>query len=319
MRYTDTELRIWDDRRLRVGREKRNELLKQAKGLIEKLEKAIPASSPFKVVRFRRAGSLMKATALYPRADTGIDADIAVYLDVSNASDWDLATLHTTLREIAIGVYPNKSPEDFWQQPHTMGMEFIASGLQIDLVPLIAIDGDSAKGWMVDSLGQRAHLADIPAHIEFVRDLANADPLYRPLVRMAKRWRNEAELRKALGSFPIELILAELHAKQGPPASLEEGLHRFFLYLAQTELVETILSGHASAPDTSDAVVILDPADRDNNVTAWVTDSQRKEIVSAGTAAWETLVLAAQVGGKVETKALWREVFGSGFTTEEAD
>jgi hypothetical protein len=313
VKYTDAQLRVWDDRRLRVGRDKRNELLKQAKGLIEKLENAIPASSPFKVVRFRRAGSLMKATALYPRADTGIDADIAVYLDVSNASDWDLATLHTTLREIAIGVYPNKSPEDFWQQPHTMGMEFIASGLQIDLVPLIAIDGDSAKGWMVNSLGQRAHLADIPAHIEFVRTLANADPLYRPLVRMAKRWRNEAELRKALGSFPIELILAEIHAKQ------EAGLHRFFLYLAQTELTEAILSGHASAPDNSDAVVILDPANRDNNVTAWVTDLQRKEIVSAGTAAWETLVLAAQVGGKVETKDLWREVFGSGFTTEEAD
>lgn len=319
MKYTDTELRVWDDRCLRVGRDKRNELLKQAKGLIEKLEKAIPSSSPFKVVRFRRAGSLMKATALYPRADTGIDADIAVYLDVSDASDWDLATLHTTLREIAIGVYPNKSPEDFWQQPHTMGMEFIASGLQIDLVPLIAIDGDSAKGWMVDSFGQRAHLADISAHIEFVRNLANADPLYRPLVRMAKRWRNEAELRKALGSFPIELILAELHAKQGPPPSLEGGIHRFFLYLAQTELAETILSGHASAPETSDGVVILDPADRDNNVTAWVTEAQRVEIVVAGTAAWETLVLAAQVGGKIETEGYWREVFGSGFTTEEAD
>jgi hypothetical protein len=317
MKYTDAKLRVWDDRRLRVGREKRNELLKQAKGLIEKLEKAIPTSSPFKVVRFRRAGSLMKATALYPRADTGIDADIAVYLDVSSASDWDLATLHVTLREIAIGVYPNKSPEDFWQQPHTMGMEFVASGLQIDLVPLIAIDGDSARGWMVDSMGQRAHLADIPAHIEFVRDIAAKDPRYRPLVRMAKRWRNEAELKKALGSFPIELILAELNTSLGPPSSLEEGLQRFFLYIARSELHDAILSGHSPPADSGDSVVILDPADKENNVTAWISEVQRTEIVAAATTAWETLVLAASVGGKLETEGYWREVFGSGFTTEE--
>jgi len=259
VKYTDSQLRIWDDRRLRVGREKRDELLKQAKGLIEKLERAIPESSPFRVVRFRRAGSLMKATALYPRADTGIDADIAVYLDVSQASDWDLSTLHSTLREIAIGVYPQKSPSDFWQQPHTMGMEFVASGLQIDLVPLIAIEGDSARGWMVDTLGQRAHVADIPAHIEFVRDIAAEDPRYRPLVRMAKRWRNEAELKKALGSFPIELILAELNTSQGPPSSLEEGLQRFFLYIARSELRDAILSGNSPQPGTGDPVVILDP------------------------------------------------------------
>lgn len=282
MKYTDAQLRIWDDRRLRVGREKRDELLKQAKGLIEKLEKAIPESSPFKVTRFRRAGSLMKATALFPRADTGIDADIAVYLDVSEANDWDLATLHTTLREIAISVYPTKSAEDFWQQPHTMGMEFRASGLKVDLVPLIAINDDPERGWMVDANGQRAHLADIPGHIGFVRDLAKADPRYRPLVRMAKRWRDEVGLRKALGSFPIELVLAELNATQGAPSSLEAGLQRFFLYLAEFKLQEPVLSGHASAPESFDPVAILDPCDRDNNVTAWVTDTQRAEIVAAG-------------------------------------
>jgi tRNA nucleotidyltransferase (CCA-adding enzyme) len=319
MKYTDTQLRVWDDRRLRVGRDKRDELLRQAKGLTEKLEKAIPESSPFKVVRFRRAGSLVKATALYPRADTGIDADIAVYLDVSGASDWDLATMHATLREIAISVYPTKSPDDFWQQPHTMGMEFRASGLKVDLVPLIAIEGDAEKGWMVDSYGQRAHLSDIPAHIKFVRDLARADSRYRPLVRMVKRWRNEAELNTAFGSFPIELILAQINADQDPATSLEEGLQRLFLYIAQWELKIPILSGHGSTPDPKAPVVILDPADGDNNVAAWVTDTQRAEIVGAAIAAWETLVLAARVGGKGETEGYWREVFGSDFTTEEAE
>ena len=317
MKYTDSQLRIWDDQRLRVGRDKRNELMNQASGLIDKLKTEIPESTAFKVERFRRAGSLMKATALYPRADIGIDADIAVYLNDSEATDWDLSTLHATLREIAIKVYPAKSAADFWVQPHTLGLEFRASGLKVDLVPLLAIDGDTERGWMVNSNGQRSHVADIPAHIKFVRDLANEDPHYRPLVRMAKRWRSEAELKEELGSFPIELILAQINVQQGPPATLEAGLQRFFLYLAQSELREPILSGHSSAPASQAPVQILDPADRDNNVTALVTDDERAEIVAAATTAWETLVTASQLGGKGETKELWQEVFGTNFTTEE--
>ncbi len=318
MRYTDAQLRTWDERRLRVGRKKRDELMKQAGNLISKLETAIPEASAFTVVRFRRAGSLVKATALYPRGDTGIDADVAVYLDASAATDWDLATLHATLREIAISVYPTKSPEDFWVQPHTMGMEFTASGLKIDLVPLIAIEGDAERGWMVDSYGQRAHLADIPGHIKYVRDLAGEDSRYRPLVRMTKCWRNEAELRKALGSFPIELILAEINADQGAAPTLEAGLQRFFLYIAQSNLADPILSGHSSAPATSDPVVILDPCDRENNVAAWINSSQRDDIVKVAEKSWETLALAAEVSGKGETEDYWHEVFGSGFTVEAA-
>jgi tRNA nucleotidyltransferase (CCA-adding enzyme) len=317
MKYTDTQLRTWDQRRLRVGRKKRDELMAQASNLIDKLEVAIPEASSFGVTRFRRAGSLMKATALYPRADIGIDADIAVYLDDSEATDWDLATLHATLREIAIKVYPTKSAEDFWVQPHTLGLEFRASGLKVDLVPLLVIDGDTERGWMVNSSGQRSHVADIPAHIKFVRDIANGDSRYRPLVRMAKRWRSEAELKEELGSFPIELILAQINAEQGPAATLEVGLQRFFLYLAQSELREPILSGHSSTQPSQSPVQILDPADRDNNVAALVTDAQRAEIVATATTAWETLVTASQLGGKGETKELWQEIFGTNFTTEE--
>ena len=118
MNFTDTELRTWDNRRLRVGREKRKQLLAQVATLIEKLEKAIPASSPFTVVRFRRAGSLPKATALHPRGDTGIDADVAVYLDDSQASDYDLMTMHDTLRAIVRGVYPQERQRLLGAAPH---------------------------------------------------------------------------------------------------------------------------------------------------------------------------------------------------------
>jgi hypothetical protein len=71
MNFTDTELRTWDRWRLRVGCDKRKQLFAQVATLIEKPQTAIPASSPFRVVRFRRAGPLPRAKALHPHGDTG--------------------------------------------------------------------------------------------------------------------------------------------------------------------------------------------------------------------------------------------------------
>lgn len=319
MRLTDTELRNWDARRLRIGRPKRKALLAQVANLVDNLRKAIPASSPFVVVRFRRAGSLRKATALHPRGDTGIDADIAVYLDTSAATDYDLGMMHAQLREIVCGVYPTKSDEDFWLQPHTLGMQFHASGLAVDLVPLIAIEGESDEAWMVTSTGQRAAKTDIPGHLKVVGELAEADARYRPLVRMCKTWRNHAELKRELSSFVIELILAELQRLHGPAPGLEEGLQRFFLHIAQTELLEPVLSGHANVVVPDDTVVILDPVNPANNVAARMTAAERRTIVAGATEAWETLMTAHHNAYKGETHSLWREVFGSSFTTEAED
>lgn len=316
MNFTDTELRTWDSRRLRVGREKRKKLMAQVATLIEKLEQAIPTSSPFTVVRFRRAGSLPKATAVYPRGDTGIDADVAVYLDDSRASDYDLMTMHDTLRATVRGVYPTKSDNDFWVQPHTLGMQFHASGLKVDLVPLLAIPGEAEEAWMVASSGAKAHKTNIPGHLSFVRELAKSDSRYRPLVRMAKSWRNHAELNDELGSFSIELVLAHLHATQGAPPTLEEGLQRLLLYIAQSSLQEPITSGHANPTLPGEPVVILDPVNPQNNVAARMSEIDRQAVVSSATAAWETLMTARHNSYKGETNALWCEVFGSSFTVE---
>ncbi|MDA0173392.1 CBASS oligonucleotide cyclase [Solirubrobacter taibaiensis] len=315
MNVTDTKLRTWDAQRLRVSRSKRATLLAQVANLVDQLRTHVPASSSFKVVRFRRAGSLRKATAVHPRGDTGIDADIAVYLDTSNASDYDLATMHSTLREIVRGVYPTKKDSDFWVQPHTLGMQFHASGLSVDLVPLIAIEDELEEAYMVSSTGGRAGKTNVPGHLKFVGDLAKADGRYRPLVRMAKTWRNEAELGHELSSFAIELILAELQRRDGPAPSLELGLQRFFLYLAQTGLLEPILSGHEVTPDDS-GVVILDPCNSTNNVAVRMVETERQEVVAAATIAWETLVTAHHVGTKGETSELWREVFGTHFSLD---
>lgn len=315
MRLTDTQLRNFDQRKLRVGRDKRNDLLKQVRNLIGKLETHIPENSVFKVERFRRAGSLPKATVLFPRGEEGIDADIVVYLNTDGVSDYDRATMLEQLRQIADNAYPTKDPSDFKVQPRTVGILFRESGLAVDLVPVIAVEGETDEAWMVSSNGTKDSKTNPPAHIIHARERADGDSRYRPLVRIGKFWRNRAEL-KPLGSFAIELVMGEIQCEQGPAPSLEEGLLRFFQYIAQTELKTPILSGHSNPEMPTDPVVILDPAVPENNVTSWISEIDREEIVQAATTAWETLHLARTVGGKGETLDLWREVFGSSFTIE---
>jgi hypothetical protein len=146
--------------------------------------------------------------------------------------------------------------------------------------------------------------------------MANSDARYRPLVRIGKAWRNHAELVDELGSFPIELILAHLNVTQGAPTSLEAGLQRLLLYIAQTQLQDPITSGNRGATLPRDAVIILDPVNAQNNVAARMSDLDRQTVVAAATVAWETLMTAHHNSYKGETFALWREVFGSSFTVE---
>ena len=112
---------------------------------------------------------------------------------------------------------------------------------------------------------------------------------------------------------------AHLLDRDGPAVSLESGLQRFFLYVAQDELKTPItfpeLGSVTSFP--SDSVVILDPVNKDNNVAMRLTDDERREIVTAARTAWETIETASWKGGKGETLDQWKEVMGRSFTIDE--
>ena len=119
-------------------------------------------------------------------------------------------------------------------------------------------------------------------------------------------------------SFTIELILAYLCDKNGPSDSLEEGLQRFFLYVAQSELKEPITFPELGTVTTfpADPVVILDPVNKNNNVAMRLTDMERIQIVAAAKTAWETIITATCNGAKGETLDFWKEIMGRSFTVE---
>lgn len=311
MRLSTRELLAWDVNSLRVSRRQHTRLMFDLTILISAWRASVPRSSPFEIVKFRRAGSLQKATALRPRTKTDLDVDVAVYLDSSRESDYDLPTVHATLRAIVRRTHPRLSDSDFCVQPHTLGVQFNEPHLMVDLVPVMISELRPKGGRMMSSGGGLGAMTSMRDHITYVEGLAQMDNHYRPLVRMVKVWRDNADLRRELSSFAVELLLAHLQMVHGPAVSLEEGLQRFFLFIAQSDLREPILLGHSTVPD--DRVVILDPANEANNVAAHMLESERFEIVTAATTAWETLLIAHHTRSREETYALWQEVFGERF------
>jgi tRNA nucleotidyltransferase (CCA-adding enzyme) len=153
-----------------------------------------------------------------------------------------------------------------------------------------------------------------PCQIKFVRDRKKKDSDFRTLVRMAKRWRNHAEI-KPLKSFALELILAFLLDKNESAGSLDQRFRQFLLYIAQSGLREKISFPENKSLNQyfTDPVVILDPVCDTNNVASRISETERQEIVAAALTAWETATLAS-----VEDDiAIWKEIFGPRFKVED--
>jgi hypothetical protein len=317
MFLTDEQINFFDRNVLKLKPERRQAYLEQVDYLITRLKTKVDEDSAFAVRRFTKTGSLMKGTVLRPRGDAGVDADIAVDLDVAEADKDDVDLLHSILRELLMAVYPTKKPGDFQVQPYTLGIQFHDSGLAVDLVPVIPIPEEPGFGWQPSSRGRALVKTSVSGQLTFIKARRDADRRYRGLVRLAKQWRNQHEL--PLRSFAIELLLAHLLDQEGAAQSLEDGLLRFFLFVAQTELREPI-----SFPENgvvlsypSDPVVVLDPVNADNNVTKRITEAERQEIVAAAIDAWERLTTGRRNGYIGETSECWKDVFGRSFVVEE--
>lgn len=319
MMLTDTQIEVFVSKVLKLPPGKRKEYLRQVDNLIESFKKKVKEDeSSFAVSKFRKTGSLRKGTVLKPRDSHGVDADIAVELDFPEEKRYDLDLLHDEIVELLVAVYPQKEREDFKVQPRTLGIHFRESGLDVDLVPIIPVPENTDYGWQPSSKGEALVKTSVPGQLDFIKSRNDVDPRYRTLVRLLKRWRNHQELEH-LRSFTIELLLAAVQDNEGPAGRLEDGLIRFFRFAAQTELKEPISfpeNGGANGLP-SDAVVILDPVNSDNNVAARLTEEERKEIVETATAAWETLSTAQYLSGKGDTVEYWSEVFGRSFVIEE--
>lgn len=90
MQLNDQQIKFFDTSVLKIDPEKRKEYLAQVDHLIGCFQAKIDEETTFGVKKIIKTGSLMKGTSLRPRDGFLVDADIAVALDVSEASKADI-------------------------------------------------------------------------------------------------------------------------------------------------------------------------------------------------------------------------------------
>ena len=315
MALNDAQLRRYDSNVLRLPADKRTEYHEQVDRLIDNLCKNVRNKTEIKITKVVKAGSFAKFTILRRTSEDPVDVDVVFYIEGKDADAESLESLSSQIHDLLVDQYPNKSVEDFKIQRKAATVQFVGSGLAVDIVPVIEDDTRDGYGWQFDLSDGSKMETCAPCQIKFVRDRKNADKDFRTLVRMGKRWRNRAEIK--LKSFMIELIFAYLLDRDGPEGGIEQKFRDFLLYIAQSGLKETISFPENSAffrPQFDDPVVILDPVCSSNNVASRVTEDERLEIVAAAQEAWE----AAYFASTEDDDEVWKEIFGPKFNTEDA-
>lgn len=316
MPLNNTQIRYYDSTVLRLPEDKRKEYHAQVDRLISALTKRVHEQSEIKITKVVKAGSFAKYTILRKTSEDPVDVDVVFYISGRSVDKESLASLTELIYDAMIKLYPNKSVENFEIQRKAATVTFIGSGLSVDIVPVIEDPARAGYGWQFDIHDGTKVQTCAPCQIKFVRDRKDKDPDFRTLVRLAKKWRNRIEL-KPLKSFAIELIMAHVLAKNGKDGSIEKRFRDFLLYIAQSGLKEVITFPENGLvfPSFTDPVVILDPVCNINNVASRISEDERKEIVAAALAAWET----ANFASMEDDIEIWKELFGPRFKVEEEE
>jgi hypothetical protein len=314
MPLSNTELCYYDSNVLRLPADKRTEYHAQVDRLIAELSQSIRDKTEIKITKVVKAGSFAKFTILRKTSVDPVDVDVVFYIAGRSVDQETLKNLMDTIYNLLIKIYPTKDVEDFEIQRKAATVTFVGTGISVDIVPVIEDPNLPGYGWQFDIHDGSRVQTCAPCQIQFIRDRKAQDKDFRTLVRLAKKWRNHAEL-KPLKSFTIELIMAYVLDKEGREGSIEARFRRFLLYVARTGLKEQISFPENVEPfkTFSDPVIILDPVYSQNNVASRITEAERLEIVSAAEGAWET----ANFASSGDDIAVWKEIFGPRFKVED--
>jgi tRNA nucleotidyltransferase (CCA-adding enzyme) len=281
--------------------------------LIDLIRTAVHANTKFKIVRVVKAGSFAKHTILRKSGDAKIDVDVVFYFEELDDNTEDYQTLSNRIYDFLIDSYPNKKVDDFELQRKAATVSFAATGLDVDLVPVIQEPAKPEYGWQYGLDGSKV-ITCAPCQVGFVKKRKDTDGQFRRLVRLAKQWRRYHDI-PGLKSFHIELIMAHLLDTNGKNGLLEERFCQFLLYIAQSGLKDVIsfpenVEGISSF---TDPVVIIDPVNGKNNTTSRISETERQGIVTQAQQSWED----AHNASVDDDLAGWKDVFGPRFKVED--
>ncbi|MCP5058332.1 MAG: nucleotidyltransferase [bacterium] len=302
--------------KVNLPQEKANEHRAQARRLREKLESYLEEHPDFSLKKMLVSGSLAKGTALRSLNDI----DLACYIEGADAPT-EVAKLLDYLAERLRTAFPNFSPDQITPQTYCVTVSFRASGLDVDVVPILYSGDPNWYGNLVSQEDGSLLETCIPRHLEFVgARKGKHDKDFAQVVRLVKYWARKTKRENEgfrLKSFMIELILARLSDQGSAFSDYPEALQNFFTYIAKTDLRERLVFSDYYSPSAcgtfSERIQIIDPVNAKNNVSRLYTSSQADALVDAALDAGDAIDAALAAPTKQETVYYWQKVFGSSF------
>jgi hypothetical protein len=304
------------DDHVNLKRDDAKGLREQVWRLRDKLEAYVKDHPDFELKKMLLSGSLAKGTAL----KSINDIDVACYVS-ANRAPATLGDLIQFLAEKLRKAFPHFKPEQVVPNTFSVTVQFISSGLRVDVVPILYEDDPEWKGYLISQDNGEKLLTSIPMHLDFTRVRKQSNKIhFAQIVRLVKFWarqrkKDDAEFR--FKSFMIELIVAYLADDGLVLADYPEALAAFFAFIA-TDQFKSIIAfsdnySPSSCPTDDYPIRIWDPVNCENNVAKLYTETQRERIIDAALDAGDAIDSALRSPTKGDTLNYWRRVFGPSF------
>lgn len=304
------------EERVNLRQEDAAEYRQQVGRLRDRLEEYIGQNPDFELRKMLLSGSLAKGTAL----KTLNDIDVACYVS-SGAAPTSLPDLMKFLAERLRKAFPNFKPEQVKPNEYSVTVCFVASGLRVDVVPIL-YDGDPEwRGYLISQETGEGLLTSIPMHLAFTRRRKRANEThFAQVVRLVKFWvaqQKQANSEFRLKSFMVELLVAHLADGGQPLDDYPEALAQIFAYVATDQFRSVIAFNDYYDPATcrvvGQPIRMWDPVNCENNVAKLYSVGQKDAVVEAAIEAGDAIDAALRAPTKAETVRYWRKVFGASF------
>lgn len=304
------------DERVNLKRDDAADLRAQANRLRDRLETYLADHPDFALRKMMLSGSLAKGTALKSISDI----DVGCYVSSDSAPD-KISDLIDWLAKKLETAFPNFKPEQIKRKTYSVGVNFISTGNEVDIVPILYAGDPQWRGNLVSQDTGEKLMTSVPMHLEFIRKRKSAnDKHFAQVVRFMKFWsqlRKQQDENFRFKSFMIELIVAYLADRGLGLNDYPSALGKIFAFIAnddfETAIVFADYYNPATCATTGAPVRIWDPVNNKNNVSALYTQHNKEKIVEAALDAGDAIDSALRAITKGETVRYWQKIFGPTF------
>ncbi len=304
------------DERVNLKRDDAADLRAQANRLRDRLETYLADHPDFALRKMMLSGSLAKGTALKSISDI----DVGCYVSSDSAPD-KISDLIDWLAKKLETAFPNFKPEQIQRKTYSVGVNFISTGNEVDIVPILYAGDPQWRGDLVSQDTGEKLMTSVPMHLEFIRKRKSAnDKHFAQVVRFMKFWsqlRKQQDENFRFKSFMIELIVAYLADRGLALNDYPSALGKIFAFIANDDFETAIAFADyynpATCATTGAPVRIWDPVNNKNNVSALYTQQNKEKIVEAALDAGDAIDSALRAITKGETVRYWQKIFGPTF------